>query len=387
MSLKEIYLDIISHGANITRLCDTLADALGTPVAVTLPTRTITAHSYNYTDSLILEYSQSTRMYTRAELKHNAEHFEKQLMTRKPFSGIYPYTLHKRINCGCFWHGNLISVLDIPLVEVTETEEMFSLVEEAALVFTSALILNHGLPTGDVDPMETYMIGLLCGQVLPENQQIFNYSIRFNEISSWRAVWIQPFNPADLRDLSLKCYSFCSRQKSIWCTNWTNGVAILLDDSELGAVIRFQEGWDSARFVVSDAFSHLSNFPKELAQLRDTFSIADHINDKRSLLFANKYKYPYLFLTNAQKGDLHRFESPLLNIIRTNSTTTSDLEMTVRSYVLNNMNISQVAQELHVHKNTVSYRLQKFTELTGANLNDCGVIAELYLAVFLDILQ
>jgi hypothetical protein len=51
---------------------------------------------------------------------------------------------------------------------------------------------------------------------------------------------------------------------------------------------------------------------------------------------------------------------------------------TVRAYLENGGRRDTVAAELHVHANTVGYRVGRFVELTGADLTDLGTIAELW---------
>ena len=386
MSLKENFLDIIAHGASVTALCNALEQELETPVAVILPTRTITNHSQGYTKELIEEFTQATKLYTTLELKEYADQLHRNIMSRKAFSGIYPYTMHKRINCGCFWHGSLISILDIPLVGVSESEELLALVEEAAAVFTAALIVNHGIPTENIDPMETYMISLLYGQVLPEYQQSFSYGIRFSQIKRWRAVWARPVEPKGLKGLSTKLYAFCSKQKDIWCTKWADGLAVLLDAEVVEKIQAYKENCPSAYFVISEEFLNVLDFSKVLTQLQGILSLVEHIGNQEELVFAQKYKIPFLFLAGAQRGEVSLYESPLMKAVRSHDNTTADLEKTIRSYILNNMNVGKVSRELNLHKNTVIYRLQKFTELTGADLTDSSVITELYLALFTDML-
>lgn len=42
------------------------------------------------------------------------------------------------------------------------------------------------------------------------------------------------------------------------------------------------------------------------------------------------------------------------------------------------------AYPLHIHKNTVSYRMQRMIELFDLDLKDCRLITALYLSLFAD---
>ena len=48
------------------------------------------------------------------------------------------------------------------------------------------------------------------------------------------------------------------------------------------------------------------------------------------------------------------------------------------------MDHAQMAKRLHVHKNTVVYRLQRIADLFAPDLKDCRVLTDLYLSLFAD---
>ena len=53
------------------------------------------------------------------------------------------------------------------------------------------------------------------------------------------------------------------------------------------------------------------------------------------------------------------------------------LEHTVRAYLASGLNVGRTAAQLVVHVNTLRYRLQRFSEITGASLSSTEVIVEL----------
>lgn len=63
------------------------------------------------------------------------------------------------------------------------------------------------------------------------------------------------------------------------------------------------------------------------------------------------------------------------------------LEDTVRAYLANGLNVGRTAAELVVHVNTLRYRLQRFSEITGASLSSTEVIVELAWALELGALS
>jgi hypothetical protein len=55
-----------------------------------------------------------------------------------------------------------------------------------------------------------------------------------------------------------------------------------------------------------------------------------------------------------------------------------DVLQTVKAFLRSGQRRNVAAARLHVHPNTVTYRVSRFTETTGADLTDLGVLAELW---------
>lgn len=60
---------------------------------------------------------------------------------------------------------------------------------------------------------------------------------------------------------------------------------------------------------------------------------------------------------------------------------------TLRAYLLCEQDSRKMAEFLHIHKNTVNYRLRKIAEIYPINLRDCRVITDLYLSLFDELLD
>lgn len=57
-----------------------------------------------------------------------------------------------------------------------------------------------------------------------------------------------------------------------------------------------------------------------------------------------------------------------------------DILITIRVYLENNMNVTSTAKALYIHRNTLQYRLDKFTEKTGVNIKTFSGAITVYLA-------
>lgn len=385
MSLKEEYLTIIAGGANLNALCEVTANALENPVALTLPTRTIIAHSQNYTEELIEEYSKANIDMTPEEQEENHSLITHRLMTKHSFIGLYPYLRHKRMNCGCFWKGTLIAVLDVPILKKVIIEDCLKLLEEACSVFTPALILNGGIPNRTIDPMESHLLGLLRGDIKPGSYQLFPYKIPFHRIKSWHIIWAEPDDTACFSDLTGQIYTFCSEHEDIWCTSWGDGLVILVSAQKTMLTASLPENIHHASFSVSEKFTNLFDVPSMLQQARFALRLSHFEGSRSRLTFAKNYKIPMFFLSHTQNANHQDYKSFLLEQIKEYDLKhNSEYLKTLKAYLLHNMDITEIASSLNIHRNTVTYRLSRIEELFDIKLSDCRVITELYLSLFTD---
>lgn len=123
-----------------------------------------------------------------------------------------------------------------------------------------------------------------------------------------------------------------------------------------------------------------------MAQL--TIHLADFEHNRESVLFVEKYKMPLLYLSHFQNGRREDYQNPILDLIKNyDAEHVTEYFPTLRSYLLNNMNYKKIAENLHVHKNTVNYRLQRIHELFDIDLTDCRIITDLYLSLFAEFLD
>jgi hypothetical protein len=57
------------------------------------------------------------------------------------------------------------------------------------------------------------------------------------------------------------------------------------------------------------------------------------------------------------------------------------LEETLRSYIANDLSLGDTAEQLHVHKNTIGYRVRRIQEITGLDLHVVRDLARIVLAL------
>ena len=86
---------------------------------------------------------------------------------------------------------------------------------------------------------------------------------------------------------------------------------------------------------------------------------------------------------NQQVEDIKQFIQEVFAPLHSPKAQSSDLELTLRTYIAANRSISETAERLHIHQNTLYYRIRKIEEILAVNLNDSSDWLKLLLACHL----
>lgn len=128
----------------------------------------------------------------------------------------------------------------------------------------------------------------------------------------------------------------------------------------------------------------------ELMKIKDCYTqvcIMNHVLDLNVRQDNNIYSYnhlvPYYMIAKLYESEERQFyENRTLEILlETDSKTGSEYVETLRSYFINNQNVTQTAKDLFVHRNTVNYRLNKIRELIEDDFDDWLIRLHLQIAI------
>jgi carbohydrate diacid regulator len=126
----------------------------------------------------------------------------------------------------------------------------------------------------------------------------------------------------------------------------------------------------------------IEDYSKSYILASKIVSIGQKINPDKSIYFADEYKLQLLlsYLTNEQKDECLTnigFIQSLDNV----SNNTSELLNTVKVYFESGMNLQTTANKSFLHRNTVNYRINKFKETYGIDINDPYNCAMVYMSI------
>lgn len=131
-------------------------------------------------------------------------------------------------------------------------------------------------------------------------------------------------------------------------------------------------GMERAYIGMTDTTLH--NSISSARQTR-TVSAALYGREKRVISYADT-SLDQALLSSRAGYDIFQLQELLLE-----HDPTAELAETVYVYFNNTNSISKICDELHIHRNTLNYRINRIAEITGLNPRNCRDLSNLYIAV------
>ena len=123
--------------------------------------------------------------------------------------------------------------------------------------------------------------------------------------------------------------------------------------------------------VAHSGVESISGLRRGVGQALDAWHLGQHIDDRES-----PYHYEELGLYRfiaclRDRDELNRFyEETLGTLVRYDQAHNTDLVHTLDVFFAENTNASRASRSLHVHRNTLNYRLQRIVEIADLSLDD-----------------
>lgn len=392
MELKEKLYDCVVSGKNPDGLCSCIAGVIGNPVSIHLPSRTIIARSSDFTRELTDDFIHAFAMADQLDISSTFDTIVKKLKTRKPIIEAFPYYRYKQVLYGCFAEGHLTAILDSPVLHKTDLTFTAEVLELASPAIISVLRQSGYLGPKEAHHMQVYLNALLRGEKQPLYQQLSIANSAINNTAAWKLLWIRSADEETAAsEIRPAIERVCSRKEKLWCTEFENGIVVLCDatlENRIEEIINLCQ--DNSTIVISDLYTDLPRTAEIYEQCRNVFEIAyfEHNapggSDLPPVIYVSEYKTALYFLYSYLKGDPRDWKnSKLIQIRNYDMQNETEYYETLRAFLLCEMNYTKMAELLHIHKNTVNYRMQRIAELFDLNLKDCRVITDLYLTMFI----
>ncbi|MDP4091829.1 MAG: sugar diacid recognition domain-containing protein [Bacillota bacterium] len=133
---------------------------------------------------------------------------------------------------------------------------------------------------------------------------------------------------------------------------------------------------------IGSVCNKFEDYNKSYILASKALDIGKKLNPDKNLFFVDDYKLQMLMsnLTNDQKQE-YLSNMGLLKLANSMDNNTVELMNTIKVYFECGMNLQTTANKLFLHRNTVNYRINKFKESFGFDLNNPYKCAMLYIAI------
>lgn len=166
---------------------------------------------------------------------------------------------------------------------------------------------------------------------------------------------------------------------------YENYVVALVSENQAESIIHHVLGEKELsyyRVCISLPFNTLSLLS---ARYNQALFVLTYAEKTPGQYLAEDYLLPYLLRFLSEENTRQNLIHPALNLLKQyDAEKKSDLYETLYIYLQNERRIIQSSQEMHIHKNTLMYRLQRINVLTKINLDSPDVRLYLLLSYLLE---
>lgn len=122
--------------------------------------------------------------------------------------------------------------------------------------------------------------------------------------------------------------------------------------------------------AMSDVFHGIMEFPDRLSQASSVLAIGRRLGRREPLMLCSDYIMYLAVERLADSGSVKYYcLSELLDIVCYDKAYGTEYGLTIRTY-MDSLNITTAAAALHIHRNTLIYRLEKIREISGLDITD-----------------
>ncbi|WP_068675696.1 CdaR family transcriptional regulator [Oceanobacillus sp. Castelsardo] len=175
---------------------------------------------------------------------------------------------------------------------------------------------------------------------------------------------------------------------------YTNPVAIIWENDHQGVIVEEKPEISDEpisyeqmiEVLMSDLYINIrfciGPYMNTLARLNDFYTtfikeanIAFHYADQAVVTYVDVISY--LFVHQAEKEFLQKTKDIVLGELAEDH----DLLHSIKVFILSNQNVTTAAKKLHLHRNSLQYRLDKFIDKTGIDVRQFNGAMAVYLTI------
>lgn len=260
-------------------------------------------------------------------------------------------------------------------------------------IITNALatdMTNHKNENTQNTPLlEIFTRDLLNGHFI-QKKQLETWRNNFKDIfkEDHMIVAISPPSDGELGLLQYFSTILTSKYSNILTTILSNTLFLFFynidTDSKMKEIIKgIGEKLYSfhAHYSISKRFSNILDVPDYRFQVEKALELGTLLNPEDIVYHYEDYVIPTIFSYSLKEMNSISYVHPIIyKLADFDKKNNTDYLITLETYILYICSSRRVAEKLHIHRNTLLYRLNKISELTNCDFNDENICIQLMLS-------
>lgn len=151
---------------------------------------------------------------------------------------------------------------------------------------------------------------------------------------------------------------------------FSKGKDDFLSDNELHALTQYLSE-NNLQAGMSNFFTDLKGIRRFYLQAKKAAELGRHLDEQGPVFYYSDTYFYHIMEICQEKEELRYFIHPaMMKLLYYDQEKHSELLQTLHAFLNNPNNTARTAEQLHIHKNTLLYRINKIKELTNCDLAD-----------------
>ena len=135
---------------------------------------------------------------------------------------------------------------------------------------------------------------------------------------------------------------------------------------------------DDVRLAIGQRFDGAALLPLSYQSAKQVLAVGRRSHPEQTMLSFSEYRLPVLLAPLADSWQGEQLAQAMATLVSADKS--GQLVKTLEAYFQANGNANDCANALYIHRNTLRYRLDKISEVTGISTQDFTGLTELYIA-------
>lgn len=385
----------VNSGKNMQQLLDMGNQELGNPLLLVDVALCFVAHSggSNIVDEPLWDWTLSQGYVTEeyadyimdnesAPLNPPSDQYKSRLIWQE---GL----LHHRQLVGKVIHNGIplgyLKLLEYNQPITEEAAKKLTVLCEFIALFMSSTV-EFLAPENTL--IETFLTSMLTQKLYDKNaieERIHKFRLKLYEKLNVIVISAPNLNLDKLYFLKKKLKNFLARETIVL---YQGNLVILYDHKSsdvfsANELINFNALIKSfgVRAGISNVFEKVHCFEEHYRQALTAIELSESFHHINRTVYYDDVCILHMINVFGEHNELSTIIHPsILQLIKHDETNSAELSDTLLEYLNNSQDMVQTAAKLHVHYNTLKYRLQKITSLTSLDLSDNDLLFRLRLS-------